>query len=282
MKAGYNSNESSALGKLPSEDTTRQARKGLCYSQPSPIRISIRRASNYHIIFEDDVIATNKRPSVFDRYGEATERTSVFERLGPLKNNNKKLRSYLKVTMPTSHLIRKKFRSLFPSKMKRQMKLVVSCKEELKAKAHIVVYTKENEEHEEHVGFSNHVTIRNEYDSLPQMKIDEDVEDIISCYHIYFNENDPLKEEDTGDAPQELKERVKITIDPLKEVNLGIDEPRSTYLSEFLEDDEEITYMNIFKEYRDVFVWSYKEMPGLNNKVVVHQLAVKNVSRTVK
>ena len=47
------------------------------------------------------------------------------------------------------------------------MELMVSCKEELKAKDHIVVYTKENEEHEEHVGFSNHVTIQNEYDSLP-------------------------------------------------------------------------------------------------------------------
>ena len=40
--------------------------------------------------------------------------------------------------------------------------------------------------------------------------------------------------------------------------------------------------MNILKEYRDVFAWSYKEMPGLNPRVVVHQLAVKNCSRPVK
>ena len=32
------------------------------------------------------------------------------------------------------------------------MELVVSCKEELKAKVHIVVYTKEREEDEESVG----------------------------------------------------------------------------------------------------------------------------------
>ncbi|XP_069149397.1 uncharacterized protein [Solanum lycopersicum] len=40
--------------------------------------------------------------------------------------------------------------------------------------------------------------------------------------------------------------------------------------------------MNILKEYRDVFTWSYKEMPGLNPRVEVHQLAVKNGSRPVQ
>ena len=44
---------------------------------------------------------------------------------------------------------------------------MVSCKEELKEKVQNVVYTKEHEEDEESVGSSNHVTIQNEYDSLP-------------------------------------------------------------------------------------------------------------------
>ena len=80
-----------------------------------------------------------------------------------------------------------------------------------------------------------------------------------------------MEEEDAKDAPPELEEGVKITIDPLKEVNLGTDEdPKPTYLSEFLEIDEKVAYMNIFKEYRDVFAWSYKEMPGLNPRVAVH------------
>ena len=120
-------------------------------------------------------------PSIFDRLGEATARTSVLERLGPLKKNNKNLRSYLKVTTPTSHLIRKDFRSLIPSQMRRRVELMVSCKEELKAKVHTMVYTKDREEDEESVGSSNHVTIQNEYNSLPQKKIEEEVEDIISC-----------------------------------------------------------------------------------------------------
>ncbi|KAH0676040.1 hypothetical protein KY285_023841 [Solanum tuberosum] len=83
-------------------------------------------------------------------------------------------------------------------------------------------------------------------------------------------------EEDIGYAPPELEEKVKTTIDPLKEVNHGTDEyPRPTYLSAFVEVDEEIAYMNILEVYRDVFAWSYKEKLGLNPKVAVHQLAIK-------
>ena len=92
-----------------------------------------------------------------------------------------------------------------------------------------------------------------------------------------------MEEEDAKDAPPELEEGVKITIDPLKEVNLGTDEdPKPTYLSAFLEIDEEVAYMNILKEYKDVFAWSYKEMPRLNLGVAVHQLVVKNGSHPVK
>ena len=106
---------------------------------------------------------------------------------------------------------------------------------------------------------------------------------IVSCCHISVNDNDPVEKEDAKDAPPELEEGVKITIDPLKEVNLGTNEdPKPTYLSAFLESDEEVAYMNILKEYRDIFAWSYKEMPGLNRRVAVHQLAVKNDSRPVK
>ncbi|XP_069154670.1 uncharacterized protein [Solanum lycopersicum] len=258
VKAAYNPSEPSTLEKLPSEDTTRKAREGLGYSQPPPIHISIRRASNNDITFEDDVTSPNKRTSVFDPLGEATTRISVFERLGPLKKNNMNLRSYLKVTKPTSHLIRKDLRSLIPTRMRRRVELMVSYKEKLKAKIHIVVYTKEREEDEESVGSSNHVTIQNEYDSLPQKKIDKEVEDIVSCCHISVNYSDLVEEEDAKYAPPELEKGVKITIDPLKEVNLDTDEdPKPTYLSAFLEIDEEVAYMNILKEYRDVFAWRF-------------------------
>ena len=83
---------------------------------------------------------------------------------------------------------------------------------------------------------------------MPQKKIVEEVEDIVLCCHILVNDNDPVEEEDAKDAPPELEEGVKITIDPLKKVNLGTDEDSMpTYLSAFLEIDEEVAYMNILK-----------------------------------
>ncbi|KAM3263880.1 hypothetical protein P3L10_000874 [Capsicum annuum] len=114
------------------------------------------------------------------------------------------------------------------------------------------------------------------------MKFDEDIEDAFWCYHISINDDDLQEEKDTGDAPSQLEEGVKAIIDPLKEVNLGTDEnSRLTYLSAFLEVEEEIAYMDILKEYMDVFAWSYKEMSGLDPKVAVYQLKVKNGARPV-
>ncbi|XP_070005785.1 uncharacterized protein [Nicotiana sylvestris] len=188
-KAGYNPNEPSKLGKLPSEAAMRQPREDLGYNQPSPVCISIRRANSNYITVENEYAASDK-PSVFDRLGKSPVRTSVLERL--------------------------------------------------------------------------------------------ELEDVSPCYHISFNDGDP-QDEDAKDDPPELEEGVKTTVDALKEVNLGTDEePRPTYLSTLLEDDEESTYIELLKEFRDVFAWIYKEMPGLDPKIAVHHLAVKNGARPVK
>ena len=39
---------------------------------------------------------------------------------------------------------------------------------------------------------------------------------IVSCCHISVNDNDPVEKEDAKDAPPELEEGVKITIDPFE------------------------------------------------------------------
>lgn len=142
----------------------------------------------------------------------------MFERLGLLKKkNNEHRRSYPKLTTLASSMIQKDFKSLIPCIMRKRVELVISCKEDLKGKAHTVDYTKERDEDKESVGSSCHVTIHNEHDSLPQIKIDEDLEDIVWFYHISFNDNDPLEEEDAVYTSLELEEGVKTTIDPLKE-----------------------------------------------------------------
>nr|XP_016461210.1 PREDICTED: uncharacterized protein LOC107784579 [Nicotiana tabacum] len=151
-KAGYNPNEPSKLGNLPSEAATRQPHEGLGYKQSLLVRFSIRKASNNCITMEDEP-ATSNRLSIFHQLEKSTERTYG----------------------------------------------------------------------------------------------------------------------------------VKTTIDALKKVNLGTDEePRPTYLSALLVVNEERNYIEFLKEYKYVFDWSYKDKSGLDHKVEVYHLAVKNGAHPVK
>jgi hypothetical protein len=36
--------------------------------------------------------------------------------------------------------------------------------------------------------------------------------------------------------------------------------------------DEIVTYTSLFKEFRDIFAWSYEEMPGIDPAIVVHEI----------
>ncbi|XP_070013905.1 uncharacterized protein [Nicotiana sylvestris] len=284
-KIGYNPNESSKLGQLLSEAAMRQPCEGLGYKQPSPVHISLRRADSNYITAEDESVASNK-PSVFDRLGKSPVGTSVFERLGPLKKGNKSQRNFQSIRTPVPPKIQKisnNFQSLVPSRMSQQTKLVVSCKEVLKVKPYTMVYTKEYDEDEESVGSSYHVTIQGENGVPYSLEDNVELKDVSPCYHISFNDGDPQEDEDAKDVPPELEEGVKTTVDALKEVNLGTDkEPRPTYLSALLEVDEESTFIELLKEFRDIFAWSYKEMPDLDPKVAAHHLVVKNGARPIK
>ncbi|XP_070008667.1 uncharacterized protein [Nicotiana sylvestris] len=298
-KAGYDPNEPSKLGKLPPEATrkantmkdnehvVKQSREGLGYKQPLLVRISIRRASINYITTEDEPAGPNKRPSVFDRLGEPTTRISVFERFGPLKRKkNKSHRNYEKIRRPLPSRVQsisKECQSLVPSRMRQQSELLISCGEVLKVKTRTVVHTREHDEDEESVGSSYHITTNKEQYTSSLRKFDKYLGDASWCGHISFNDDDTQKDEDVEDAPAELEEGIKMTIDALKEVNLGTaEDSRPTYVSALLTTDEENTYVELLKEYKDVFAWSYKEMLGLDSKVAVHHLVVKKGARLVK
>ena len=36
--------------------------------------------------------------------------------------------------------------------------------------------------------------------------------------------------------------------------------------------DEVVSYTDLFKEFRDVFAWSYEEMPGIDPLIIVHEI----------
>ena len=48
----------------------------------------------------------------------------------------------------------------------------------------------------------------------------------------------------------------------VEKINLGVD----------CTPDEVVSYTALFKEFRNVFAWSYEEMPGIDPSIVVHEI----------
>ncbi|KAA0042179.1 uncharacterized protein E5676_scaffold124G00400 [Cucumis melo var. makuwa] len=155
----------------------------------------------------------------------------------------------------------REIRSNVPSRMKRKTFVTLNTSQgSLKVKRHDVILTN------------------------PEKEDSEQGEGEISCHHITILEELDIEtpKEDVEDAPQSLEGGGQSTVDELKEVNLGTIEPCPTFISASLSNEEEGKYMSLLTEYKDIFVWSYKEMPGLDPKVAVHHLAIKPGYRLIK
>ena len=85
----------------------------------------------------------------------------------------------------------------------------------------------------------------------------------------------PTKDVKLKDAPSELEDGGQATIDELVEINLGSeDDPKPTFLSAQLTQEEKEAIQSILVEYIDCFAWNYNEMPGLDMEVAAHKLAI--------
>ncbi|KAM1164797.1 hypothetical protein ACFX2G_024745 [Malus domestica] len=107
------------------------------------------------------------------------------------------------------------------------------------------------------------------------VNIEEEAQDV---FHITIQEGeeDEILEEDVITAPSQLEDGGQATVDDLKELNLGTnEEPKPIFVSALLSADEIEKYYQLLLEYKDVFAWTYKEMPGLDPIIAVHHLAVK-------
>ena len=94
-----------------------------------------------------------------------------------------------------------------------------------------------------------------------------------TSYHVtvQVDSNPKFSDDEPGEVPQVFEDGGQATVDELKELNLGTNEnPRSIYVSMLLSPSEEKSYFELLLNYKDVFAWSYKEMSGLDPKVVVH------------
>ena len=287
---------------------------GVGYTPPTPIRILIRKASvlmtSTNDKEEEQSSKPSKKPSVFDRIGQPTPHISIFDRLGTQEDDNfvngtrssvltrlshstfsqngTRSSTLTRLSYATSSQLSKdeklrknqskmsnffhrdvydtlvmdqdsnEVRSSIPSSMKCRSIWEVNTGEALTAKRHTMVSTKQKVE-DEVVALVNHITITE-----------------------VTKEESPI-EDDVEDALPTFEKGIRATIDELKEVNIGIiEDPRPVFINANLYLEEEDAYVELLEEYKDVFAWSYKEMPGLDPKVAIHHLSVRHGVRPTK
>jgi len=89
---------------------------------------------------------------------------------------------------------------------------------------------------------------------------------------------DSLVDEDEGKMGKGF-----MLADELEAVDIGDgDKPRPTYVSAKLDPKYKSELVALLKEYKDCFAWKYYEMPGLDRKLVEHQLLIKPRYRPFK
>ena len=70
------------------------------------------------------------------------------------------------------------------------------------------------------------------------------------------------------------KDAQVVAKEKLEEINLGTDslKPRPISINSRLSEKEKLELILLLKEFKDVFMWDYNEMPGLDSGLVVHML----------
>ena len=79
------------------------------------------------------------------------------------------------------------------------------------------------------------------------------------------------------------KEVQVIAEEELEEVDLGFGSqgPRPISISASLTEREKSELILLLKEFKDIFVWDYSEMPGLDPRLVVHMLNMDPEAKAV-
>ncbi|KAM1869589.1 hypothetical protein ACFX14_045839 [Malus domestica] len=138
-------------------------------------------------------------------------------------------------------------RSSIPSRMKRQAILEVDANGPLIVRRRTIIHTGQS--------------------AYQQTQEDDTKKEVQDVFHITIQEGkeDETLEEDVTAAPPQLEDGRQATIDDLKELNLGTEEEQKPiFVSALLRADEIDEYYQLLSEYKDVFAWTYKEMPGLD------------------
>ncbi|KAM1024584.1 hypothetical protein EV2_038916 [Malus domestica] len=252
-----------------------KARLGFIPNAPVKISSKAKNASTQHInvsIKQDqEEPKSTSRTSVFDRMNRSRPRTSALDRIGALerRKDNRKFSGNRETSSNEEKLDRLAekcdIRSSIPSRMKRQAILEVDENGPLKVRRRTIIHTGQS--------------------SCQQAQEDDTEEEVQDVFHITIQEGkeDEIPKEDVTTAPPQLKDGGQAIVDDLKELNLGTkNEQKPIFVSALLSADEIKEYYQLLSEYKDVFAWTYKEMPGLDHVIAVHHLTVKPRTRPIK
>ena len=123
-------------------------------------------------------------------------------------------------------------------------------------------------------------------DEVPQ--VDDQLIDGLRVYELMSEEDnddseedDPAKMYSTGE--KRFDEPTSVVEEPIKEINLGTeDDPLIVIISLNLTPEEEYALINLLKEYKDAFAWTYEDMLGLDPALVEHRLSIKPGAKVIK
>lgn len=73
-------------------------------------------------------------------------------------------------------------------------------------------------------------------------------------------------------SPENPKRKIDDTIP----INIGLDDdPKNVYISVTCTDDEKEQFIALFKEFKDIFAWSYADLKGFDPSIIKHVIPIK-------
>ena len=75
-------------------------------------------------------------------------------------------------------------------------------------------------------------------------------------------------------SPSQMVDGNMVNLSPTIPINISHDPGKveNVYIRADYSPDEIKEYIELFKEFRDIFVWLYEEMPGIDLRIVEHEI----------
>lgn len=93
-----------------------------------------------------------------------------------------------------------------------------------------------------------------------------------------------VEEGELEDEPEQFQDKPKDQDEKLNEIKITAqgEEPKPIFINASLSREMREQVIQLLKEYKDVFVWTYAQMPHLDPQLVSHKLNIKEGCKPVK